>query len=257
MYCIFFPLLFLCLMLSIACGWWRFVVDSQICDLWVFCFRSIIFCLHAYHLTWCPSFSGFYRMPLSFLHVQYLSILVRASWTMVNFPHVVLTFICTSKAPVGILQKRYSFRSQFALSDWLNAILKEKFCKNMSNSWLCCWYLLKTCLRNNCYSHSHSRLYHDFHCFNIMYTCIRSLLPNKFLTFNLWKSGTRGVVGKCISLLSRIMWVFPQFITNMSHIQFFFRVTLSDDSSPISLNKCAFQVDWFKLVIHKILCLLK
>ena len=40
-----------------------------------------------------------------------------------NFPHVVLTFICTSKAPAGILQNRNSFKLQSVLSDWLNAIL--------------------------------------------------------------------------------------------------------------------------------------
>ena len=176
------------------------------------CFRSIIFCLHACLPTWSPSFLDYIGCLWAFSDIWHFSVLVWESWTMMNFPHVVLTFICTSKAPVGILQNRYSFRLQSALSDWLNAILKGKFCKNKCNSWPCCLYLLKTCLRNNCYSHSHYRLYHDFHCFNMMYMCNRSLLPNKFLTFNLLKSGTRRVVGRCISLLSNIMWVFPQFV---------------------------------------------
>ena len=55
----------------------------------------------------------------AFSHMQYFSILVWVSWIMVNFPHVALTFDCTFKAPVGILQHRYSFRSQAALSELL------------------------------------------------------------------------------------------------------------------------------------------
>ena len=55
--------------------------------------------------------------------VWYFSILVWVSWTMVSFPHVVLTLICTSRAPAGILQNRNPFRLQAVLSDLLNAIL--------------------------------------------------------------------------------------------------------------------------------------
>ena len=102
------------------------------------------------------------------------------------------------------------------------------------------------CFRDEHYSYSHSRLYQDFLCFSMMYMCIKSLLPNNFLTFNLWMSSTRSVVGRCISLLFCIIWVFTHLISNTSHIQFFFRVTLCDDSSPINLNKCVFPADWFK-----------
>ena len=65
----------------------------------------------------------------AFSHAWYLSVLVWGSWIMVNFSHEVLTLICTSRAPAGILQNRNLFRSQVALSDLLNAILKAKFCK--------------------------------------------------------------------------------------------------------------------------------
>ena len=51
------------------------------------------------------------------------------SWTMLNFPHVVLTFTSTSRAPTGILQNRYPSRSQAAFSDLLDAILKLKFAR--------------------------------------------------------------------------------------------------------------------------------
>ena len=49
------------------------------------------------------------------------------SWTMLNFPHVVLTFTSTSRAPAGILQNRHPSRLQVAYSDLLDAILKLKF----------------------------------------------------------------------------------------------------------------------------------
>ena len=102
------------------------------------------------------------------------------------------------------------------------------------------------CFRYEHYSHSHSRLYQDLLCFSMMYMCIKFLLPNNFLMFNLWTSGTRTVVGRCISILFSIIQVFTLLISNTSHTQFFFRMTLSDDSSPINLNKCVFMAGWFK-----------
>ena len=71
----------------------------------------------------------------AFSHVWYFSVLVWVSRIMVNFPHVVLTLICTSRALAGILQNRNPFRLQVALSDLLNAILKAKFCKYKCDSW--------------------------------------------------------------------------------------------------------------------------
>ena len=62
----------------------------------------------------------------AFSHIWYFSVLVWVSWTMVNFPHVVLTFNCTSRTPAGILQIRYSFRSQVTLSEFLSAILEAR-----------------------------------------------------------------------------------------------------------------------------------
>ena len=84
--------------------------------------------------------------------------------------------------------------------------------------------------------------------------CIKFILLKSFLTFILWTSGIRSVVGKCISLLFKVMQVSPHFICNTSHIQFFFTVTSCNDSSPISLNRCAYF--WLidsSLVRHRIL----
>ena len=163
---------------------------------------------------------------------------------MVNFSHVVLTLICPSRAPVGILQNRYSSRSQAALSDLSNAILKAMFCKYECNFVVVMLVSSSgVCFRDDCYSCSHSRLYQDFLCFSMIYTCNKSLLPNNFLTFNLWMSGIRSVVGRCISLLFSIMRVFPHFISNTSHIQFFFMKMLSGVSSSINLNKYVFLAD--------------
>ena len=96
------------------------------------------------------------------------------------------------------------------------------------------------------YSHSLSRLYQNFLCFSMMYTCIRPLLPNNFLTFNLWMNGIMSVVGKWTSLSFKIIWMSSNLISNTSHIQFFFRVMFSNDRSPVNLNKWVFLVNWFR-----------
>ena len=62
-------------------------------------------------------------LPSTFSHAWYFSVLVWMSWTMLNFPHVVLTFTSTSRAPTGILQNRYPSKLQVAFSDLLDAIL--------------------------------------------------------------------------------------------------------------------------------------
>ena len=165
-------------------------------------------------------------LPLAFSHEWYFSVLVWMSWAMLNFPHVVFTFTSTSRAPSGILQNRYPSRLQAAFKDLLYAILKLKFA---SICVVCDSNAGDLCV-GVCYSHSHSRLYQDFLCFSMMFTCIRSLLPNNFLTFSLWMSGIRSIVGKCISLLFKIMWMFSHLISNTYHTQFFFRVTFSNDS---------------------------
>ena len=96
------------------------------------------------------------------------------------------------------------------------------------------------------YSCSLSRWYQDFLCFSMMYTCNRSLLPNNFLTFSLWMNGIMSVVGKCTSLSFKTIWMSSNLISNMSHIQFFFRVTFSNDSSSVSLNKWVFLANLFR-----------
>ena len=181
-------------------------------------------------------------LPLAFSHTQYFSVLVWMSWTMLNFPHVVFTFTSTSRVPSGILQNRYLSRLQATFRDLLYAILKLKF----SSMCVVCDSNAGDLCIGVCYSHSHSRLYQDFLCFNMMYMCIRSLLPNNFLTFSLWMSGIQSVVGKCISLSFKIMWMFSHLICNTSHIQFFFRMTFSNNSSPDNLNKCVFLTSWFR-----------
>ena len=96
------------------------------------------------------------------------------------------------------------------------------------------------------YSCSLSRLYQDFLCFSMMCTCIRSLLPNNFLTFNLWMNGIMSIVGKCTSLSFKTIWMSSHLIFNTSHIQFFFRAMFSNDSSPVNLNKWVFLANWFR-----------
>ena len=66
------------------------------------------------------------------------------------------------------------------------------------------------------YSQSLSRLYQDFLCFSIIYMCIRSLLPNSFLTFNLWMNGIRSVVGKCTCLSFKTIQMSSHLISNTS-----------------------------------------
>ena len=113
------------------------------------------------------------------------------------------------------------------------------------------------CFSGECYSHSHSKLYQDFLCFSMMYKCIKSLLPNSFLTFNLWISGTRSVVGSCMSLLFRAIQVLPHLISNTSHIQFFFTATLSDEIHLLTwINVYSQQID-SNLVRHMTLYLPK
>ena len=63
----------------------------------------------------------------AFSQAWYFSVLVWMSWTMLNFPHLVLTFISTSRASAGILQNRYPSRSQVAFSDLSRAILELMF----------------------------------------------------------------------------------------------------------------------------------
>ena len=79
-----------------------------------------------------------------------------------------------------------------------------------------------------------------------MYMCNRSLLPNNFLTFSLCINGITSIVGKCISFSFRMMWILSHLISNTSYIQFFLRVTLSNDNSPVNLNKCVFPVILFR-----------
>ena len=80
------------------------------------------------------------------------------SWTMLNFPHVVLTFTSTSRAPAGILQNRYPSRLQAMFSDLLDAILELKF----ASIHVVCDSNAGGLHMGVCYSHSHSRLYQDF-----------------------------------------------------------------------------------------------
>ena len=96
------------------------------------------------------------------------------------------------------------------------------------------------------YSHSYSKLYQDFLCFNMIYTCNRSLLLNNFLTFSLCINGITNIVGKCMSLSFRMIWISSHHISNMSHIQFFLKIILSKDSSPVNLNKCVFLAILFR-----------
>ena len=63
-------------------------------------------------------------LPSAFSQAWHFSVLVWMSWSMLNFPHLVLTFISTSRASAGILQNRYPSRSNVAYSDLLRAILK-------------------------------------------------------------------------------------------------------------------------------------
>ena len=98
----------------------------------------------------------------------------------------------------------------------------------------------------NFYSRSISILYQDFLCFSMMYTCNRSLLPNNFPTFTLWMNGIMSVVGKCTSLSFKTMRMSSHLISNISHIQFSFRVMFSNDSSPVSLNKWVFPANLFR-----------
>ena len=106
--------------------------------------------------------------------------------------------------------------------------------------------LVKFNLLGAFYSHSLSKLYQDFLCFSMMYMCIRSLLPNNFLTFNLRMNGIMSVGGKCTSLSFKTIWMSSHLISNTSHIQFFFRVTFSNDRSPVNLNKWVFLANWFR-----------
>ena len=148
---------------------------------------------------------------------------------MVYFPHFVLTLTSTSRASSGILQNRYPSKSQVAFSVLLSAILKFKI---IVYYYSCQSFHFPFAF----YSHSPSRLYQDFLCFNMMYTCNRSLLPNNFLTFNLYMSGITSIVSKCISLPFRTMWISSHLISNTSHMQFFLKVTFSKDCSPVNLN---------------------
>ena len=59
-------------------------------------------------------------------------------------------------------------------------------------------------------------------------------------------NGIRSVVGKCTSLSFKTIWMFSHLISNTSHIQFFLRVTFSNDGSPVNLNKCVFLANWFR-----------
>ena len=111
---------------------------------------------------------------------NYFSVLVCMSWTILNFPHVVLTFTSTSRAPAGNLQNRYPSRSAVAFSGLLGCHSKIKVCKYKCDLWQSCWWFFM----GVCYSHSLPKLYQDFLRLSIMYTCIKSPLPNNFLTFN-------------------------------------------------------------------------
>ena len=130
-------------------------------------------------------------LPSAFSQAWYFSVLVWMSWTILNFPHVVFTFTSTSRASSGILQNRYWSRLQAAFRDLLYVILELKF----ASIRVVCDSNAGDLHMGVCYSHSHSRLNQDFLCFSIMYMCIRSFLPNNLLTFSLWMSGTRSVVG--------------------------------------------------------------
>ena len=110
-------------------------------------------------------------LPTAFSHTWYFSILVWMSWTMLNIPHVVLTFTSTSRASAGILQNRHPSRLQVVFSDLLDAILKLKF----ASINVVCDSNAGNFIMGVCYSHSLSRLYQDFLCFSMMYTCIKSL----------------------------------------------------------------------------------
>ena len=80
----------------------------------------------------------------------------------------------------------------------------------------------------------------------MMFTCNKSLLLNNFLTFSSCISGITNVVGKCMSLSFRMMRISSHLISNMSHIKFFFKVMLSNDSSPVNLNKWVFPAILFR-----------
>ena len=109
-------------------------------------------------------FFDFTRYLGAFSHVCYFSILVWVFWIMVNFPHVLLTLISISRVPSGILQNRYLFRLQVALSDFRNAILKGKYWNKIVQVWVriakerLASIALRVCFWSECYSHSHSRL---------------------------------------------------------------------------------------------------
>ena len=63
-------------------------------------------------------------LPSAFSQAWHFSVLVWMSWSMLNFPNIVLTFISNSRAPVGILQNKYPSRMQAVFGDLLSAILK-------------------------------------------------------------------------------------------------------------------------------------
>ena len=59
-------------------------------------------------------------------------------------------------------------------------------------------------------------------------------------------NGIVSIVGKCTSLLFKMMQMSFHLISNTSLIQFVFRVAFSNDSSPGSLNKWVFLANLFR-----------
>ena len=149
---------------------------------WYIGFRCIIFGLHVCHLVGCSPLSGhniapsISLFPCMILFCPGLNVLDHAEFSPCSF-----NFTSTSRDPAGILQNRYPSRSQAVFSNLLDAILKLKF----ASISVVCDSNAGSPFMGVCYSHSLSRLYLDFLCFSMMYTCIRFLLPNNFLTFNL------------------------------------------------------------------------
>ena len=59
-------------------------------------------------------------------------------------------------------------------------------------------------------------------------------------------NGIMSIVSKCTSLSFKTIWMSSHLISDTCHIQFFFRVTFSNDSSPVNLNKWVFPANWFR-----------
>ena len=78
-----------------------------------------------------------------------------------------------------------------------------------------------------------------------------------FLTFILWTSGIRSVVGKCISLLFKVMQVFPILFLTHPISNFSLRLCHAVIVHPLVWIDVYFQLIDLSLVKHRILCWLK